>query len=88
MDPAGPARAGFRCPPLQGHPDQHRAPRETLTLRLRKLEEAGLVERRQYSQHPPRDEYLLTAARHDIAPVLASLRQWGERHATPLSHLR
>lgn len=60
------------------------APRETLALRLRKLEEAGLIERRQYSQHPPRDEYLMTAAGRDMAPVLVSLRLWGERYATPI----
>lgn len=60
------------------------APRETLVLRLRKLEDTGLVERRQYSEHPPRDEYLLTAAGKDITPVLRSLRHWGERHAAPL----
>ncbi|WP_399129951.1 winged helix-turn-helix transcriptional regulator [Actinacidiphila sp. ITFR-21] len=60
------------------------APRETLAPRLRKLEAAGLVERRQYSRHPPRDEYLLTPAGEEIAPVLGSLRQWGERHVTPL----
>lgn len=61
------------------------APRETLALRLRKLEEAGLVERRRYSEHPPRDEYVLTQAGKDIFPVLAALREWGETHATPLT---
>ncbi|KUJ37507.1 helix-turn-helix domain-containing protein [Streptomyces sp. NPDC093228] len=60
------------------------APRETLTLRLRKLEESGLIERRRYSERPPRDEYLLTAAGKDLEPVLRGLREWGERHATPL----
>ncbi|MFE4171680.1 winged helix-turn-helix transcriptional regulator [Streptomyces sp. NPDC056909] len=60
------------------------APRETLVLRLRKLEDAGLIERRQYSERPPRDEYLLTAAGQDLSPVLRSLRQWGERHVTPV----
>lgn len=59
------------------------APRETLALRLRKLEEAGLVERRRYSEHPPRDEYLLTQAGKGIIPVLAALREWGETHVTP-----
>ncbi|WP_405845187.1 winged helix-turn-helix transcriptional regulator [Streptomyces sp. NBC_01518] len=57
------------------------APRETLALRLRKLEEAGVVERRRYSEHPPRDEYMLTRAGKDIFPVLAALRAWGETHA-------
>jgi DNA-binding HxlR family transcriptional regulator len=60
------------------------APRETLALRLRKLEDAGLIERRQYSERPPRDEYVLTAAGKDLSPVLRSLWQWGERHATPV----
>ncbi len=59
------------------------APRETLALRLRKLEEAGIIERRRYSDHPPRDEYLLTAAGRDLAPVLAALREWGERYVSP-----
>lgn len=59
------------------------APRETLALRLRKLEDAGVIERRRYSDRPPRDEYLLTEAGRDLLPVLGALRQWGERHATP-----
>jgi DNA-binding HxlR family transcriptional regulator len=59
------------------------APRETLALRLRTLEEAGIIERRRYSEHPPRDEYALTAAGQDLTPVLTALRQWGERHVRP-----
>jgi DNA-binding HxlR family transcriptional regulator len=60
------------------------APRASLTARLRALEEAGLVERRQYSAHPPRDEYLLTRAGRDLGPALRELRTWGERYASPL----
>ncbi|WTL76789.1 winged helix-turn-helix transcriptional regulator [Streptomyces sp. NBC_01518] len=41
--------------------------------------------RRRYSEHPPRDEYLLTRAGKDIVPVLAALRAWGETHVTPLT---
>jgi len=59
------------------------APRETLALRLRKLEETGVIERRRYSEHPPRDEYVLTDAGRDLSPVLTALREWGERHVTP-----
>ena len=54
-----------------------------MSLRLRKLEDCGLIERRRYREHPPRDEYLLTGAGRDIQPVLRSLRQWGERYASP-----
>ena len=59
------------------------APRDTLTTRLRKLEDGGVIERRRYSEHPPRDEYYLTAAGRALAPVLGSLRKWGARYARP-----
>jgi DNA-binding HxlR family transcriptional regulator len=62
------------------------APRETLTARLRTLEDAGVITRRQYSAHPPRDEYLLTEAGQALIPVLRSLRKWGEQYATPHLH--
>lgn len=57
------------------------APRETLALRLRKLEESGVIARRRYSERPPRDEYVLTSAGAELLPVLGALREWGERHA-------
>jgi DNA-binding HxlR family transcriptional regulator len=57
------------------------APRETLTRRLRQLEDAGVIGRHRYSDRPPRDEYVLTEAGEAIGPVLGSLRQWGERYA-------
>lgn len=61
--------------------DNTGAPRETLANRLRKLEEVGVIMRRRYSEHPPRDEYLLTDAGQALDPVLASLRLWGAQHA-------
>jgi DNA-binding HxlR family transcriptional regulator len=57
------------------------APRETLTTRLRELEESGVITRRRYNEHPPRDEYVLTDAGESISPVLTALRTWGERYA-------
>jgi DNA-binding HxlR family transcriptional regulator len=59
------------------------APRATLSARLRKLEDAGVIARRRYNDHPPRDEYVLTEAGEAIIPVLRSLRHWGEQHVTP-----
>ena len=59
------------------------APRETLTVRLKKLEEAGVISRRQYSEHPPRDEYLLTESGKALAPAISKLREWGERYVSP-----
>src|SRR5271169_2244515 len=54
-----------------------------LTRRLNALVEAGLLERRRYSEHPPRDEYLLTERGRDFRPVLLSLLAWGNKHFAP-----
>jgi DNA-binding HxlR family transcriptional regulator len=54
-----------------------------LTRRLRALVEHGLLERRRYSDHPPRDEYLLTAKGEEFRPVLIALLAWGNRHYAP-----
>jgi DNA-binding HxlR family transcriptional regulator len=59
------------------------APRDRLTARLRALEEAGVVERRAYSEHPPRYEYHLTEAGRDLAPLTQSLLAWGDRWLLP-----
>jgi DNA-binding HxlR family transcriptional regulator len=56
------------------------APRDTLTARLRTLVSAGILERRQYSEHPARFEYFLTEAGKDLYPVILMLRQWGDKH--------
>jgi DNA-binding HxlR family transcriptional regulator len=54
-----------------------------LTRRLASLVEAGLLERRQYSERPPRDEYVLTPRGRDFRPVLLALLAWGNRHFAP-----
>jgi DNA-binding HxlR family transcriptional regulator len=51
-----------------------------LTRRLRALVEAGLLERRRYSERPPRDEYVLTPKGRDFRPVLDAMKAFGERH--------
>ncbi|WNG23920.1 helix-turn-helix transcriptional regulator [Cystobacter fuscus] len=55
------------------------APRDVLTARLRKLSEAGVLRRVQYSERPARSEYHLTEAGLDLAPTLLCLLQWGRR---------
>jgi len=47
---------------------------------LKRLEEAGIVERHFYEQHPPRAEYLLTQKGEELRPVLRALFDWGKRH--------
>ena len=54
-----------------------------LTRRLSKLVEAGLLERRRYSDRPPRYEYVLTQAGRDLRPVLWALLAWGNKHFAP-----
>ena len=51
-----------------------------LSRRLAALTDAGLLEKRRYSQRPPRDEYLLTEAGHDFLPILAAIGAWGRKH--------
>lgn len=53
----------------------------TLSARLKTLEEAGVIERRFYDQHPPRAEYVLTPKGEALRPMLRALREWGEQHA-------
>jgi len=56
------------------------APRDTLAARLRTLTGAGILDRRQYSEHPARFEYRLTEAGRDLYPVILTLMSWGDRH--------
>ena len=53
-----------------------------LTRRLAMLTGEGLLEKRLYSERPPREEYLLTAAGRDFLPVLFMIAEWGRRHRT------
>jgi DNA-binding HxlR family transcriptional regulator len=57
------------------------ASRDLLADRLRKLEAAGVIERHQYSEHPPRYEYHLTQAGQELFPVMLALREWGDKWA-------
>lgn len=54
-----------------------------LTRRLATLVEAGMLERRRYSERPPRDEYVLTARGRDFHDVLLALVAFGNRHFAP-----
>lgn len=51
-----------------------------LSDRLTRLERAGLVTRRRYQEHPPRDEYHPTAAAEDLRPLLMEMVRWGNAH--------
>ena len=53
----------------------------TLSARLKTLEDGGVIQRRLYGEHPPRAEYVLTPKGAALRPVLRALRRWGEQYA-------
>jgi DNA-binding HxlR family transcriptional regulator len=54
-----------------------------LARRLSGLVDAGMLEKRLYSERPPRHEYVLTERGRDFKGVLVALHAWGNRHFTP-----
>lgn len=52
--------------------------RNVLTDRLGRLVEAGVMERRQYEEHPPRSEYRLTRKGRELLPVVLTMMHWGD----------
>ena len=57
--------------------------RNILQQRLTKLVDHGVLVRRPYSDHPPRDDYKLSAKGRDLWPILTAMRQWGDTYAAP-----
>jgi DNA-binding HxlR family transcriptional regulator len=51
-----------------------------LSHRLKRLEHHGIVQRRFYSEHPPRAEYTLTRRGHELGVVAGALAVWGRNH--------
>ena len=55
----------------------------TLSLRLRALEEHGIVERQTYPEVPPRVEYALTPKGRALAPLIEDMRRYGREWLSP-----
>jgi DNA-binding HxlR family transcriptional regulator len=49
----------------------------TLSLRLRALEEEGILVRKTFPEVPPRVEYSLTAKGHALLPLVEDMRRYG-----------
>lgn len=57
----------------------------TLSAQLKRLEEEGLVDRRAYSEVPPRVEYMLTPIGASFQSVLDSIEDWGNEYIAYLN---
>lgn len=64
---------------------QESIPTNTLAARLRRLEEAEILSREKYQDHPARFAYELTTKGAALVPVLESLAEWG---VTYIPHTR
>ena len=51
----------------------------TLSNRLKMLEDHGVIERRIYDTHPPRSEYHLTEKGSQMRPIIDAMRAWGRQ---------
>ena len=54
--------------------------RNVLASRLKTLVAHGVLEPQQYSERPPRNEYILTQKGKDLGDVLLTLHAWGSKH--------
>jgi DNA-binding HxlR family transcriptional regulator len=54
----------------------------TLTKKLQFLEENKIVERKEYSEKPPRVEYALTANGKKFHEIIDAMRTYGEKYLT------
>jgi len=50
-----------------------------LSQRLKHMQADGIIWARNYSERPPRQEYLLTDKGKDLWPVIVTLRAWGNK---------
>lgn len=51
----------------------------TLSNRLKMLEDHGVVRREIYDTHPPRSEYQLTEKGEKMRPIIDAMRNWGRQ---------
>ena len=56
---------------------------KTLSERLKRLEEAGVVARACFAEVPPRVDYSLTAKGYSLLPVIESMREFGTNWLSP-----
>lgn len=55
---------------------------KTLSVRLKELEEAGVLTRTVYAEVPPRVEYVLTEKGRELEALIAAMGAWGTKWKT------
>ncbi|MBW8683134.1 winged helix-turn-helix transcriptional regulator [Chitinophaga rhizophila] len=60
------------------------ATRRVLNVQLKELEEHGMIEKKIYSEVPPKVEYSLTEIGWSLMPIIDAMNQWGDTHRSYL----
>ena len=77
----GPRRYGeIRTGLLRGLDGSSEIAPRVLSRELKALADSGLIDRRDYGVVPPKVEYRLTRKGKSFVPVVAAIREWGERN--------
>lgn len=77
----GPRRYGeIRSGLLRGLDGTSEIAPRVLSRELKALAESGLIARKDYGLVPPKVEYSLTRKGRSFVPVIAAIRDWGDRH--------
>lgn len=59
-----------------------------LSAQLKELESAGIIERKEYPQIPPKVEYSLTEKGATLLPILGMMYDWGEKNMEQDSNVK
>ena len=79
----GPRRYGeIRSGLLRGMDGSAEIAPRVLSRELKALTEGGLIDRKDYGVVPPKVEYRLTRKGKSFVPVIAAIRDWGDRYLT------
>lgn len=54
--------------------------KQMLTTQLRELEHDGILDRKIYTEIPPRVEYFLTDKGKELLPIIDMMKVWGNEH--------
>ena len=84
----GPLRYGeIRSGLLRGTSGSAEITPRVLSRELKSLTESGLIDRKDFGEVPPKVEYRLTRKGKSFVPVVAAIREWGERNLSETAAL-